>query len=78
MAIVIEEMVNKHNPTQSICWDCHYTLKCDWILNKKRIWRKALEKRKYYAHENKEYVSYLVVACDHFEFDLNLSSNKRR
>lgn len=67
MAIVIEEMVNKHNPTQSICWDCRHTLKCDWILNKKRIWRKALEKRKYYAHENKEYVSYLVVACDHFE-----------
>ena len=78
MAIVIEEMVNKHNPTQSICWDCRHTLKCDWILNKKRIWRKALEKRKYYAHENKEYVSYLVVACDHFEFDLNLSNNKRR
>ena len=52
---------------QSLCWDCCHALKCDWILNKKQVWKEAIEKRKCYPSERKEFVSYIVVACNFFK-----------
>jgi len=66
----MESAVNYKSPViQSLCWDCRHTLKCDWILNKKQVWKEAIKKRKYYSGENREVVSYVVVVCDYFEVE---------